>query len=326
MNDRNQPRRLTRRPQDPAKRSLPQSRGASASKRSEARGSEKPRQGSDASFLVRESWDDIRSSVVKPRRPRSTSASSQKASRRTEPNPHTKPASHGTPKNSGHRRPIAHTASRTDGSSSVKRRKRKQPTAKAQVNYRILMKISLIIISIIVAIVATWFTVSYVKTANEARKAAKIEASTDKPEVIANCQPSDLQVNISSNALTLESGSLWDAKITLQNQGIRSCYTEGGPNRYGFQIKSGEVEVFNSLKCAATDSQIPLLLGRGKSWDMELPWDGKVWVDCNPTKEAQPGTYVATLLNGDKPVGTPQVLTIVAKPTKEPAPTEKPTN
>lgn len=140
------------------------------------------------------------------------------------------------------------------------------------------------------------------------------------------CQPGDLDVQVSTNASTLQTGSHWKVKLVIKNKSARACYTEGGPNRFGISLKSGEVSVYESQKCAAKDAQIPLLLNPQKSWQMDLTWDAHVWANCKAGDVAKPGTYVATIFNQDKLVGEPHVLTVVPRPEPKPEPktTDKP--
>lgn len=162
--------------------------------------------------------------------------------------------------------------------------------------------------------------VTNAKAQLEANQAAAVE----KPEEVPNCRASDLEATFTSNATTLQAGNHWIGTVTLKNISRRPCYTEGGLNRQGFKIKSGDVEVFNSLVCAPADSEVPLLLGVGKTWDFQVTWDGKIWDKCNGGEVAKPGTYVASLFQKDTAVGEPAVLTVVPAPA--PKPEAKPEN
>ncbi|MDO5060763.1 MAG: hypothetical protein Q4D73_03915 [Actinomycetaceae bacterium] len=148
----------------------------------------------------------------------------------------------------------------------------------------------------------------------------------DEALAVPLCQPGDLDVQVTTNASTLQTGSHWKVKLVIKNKSARACYTEGGPNRFGISLKSGEVSVYESQKCAAKDGQIPLLLNPQKSWQMDLTWDARVWTNCQAGDVAKPGTYVATIFNQDKLVGEPHVLTVVPRPEPkpEPKPADKP--
>ncbi|MCS4484667.1 hypothetical protein NXS08_04095 [Gleimia sp. 6138-11-ORH1] len=211
--------------------------------------------------------------------------------------------------------------SRRDGHKPPRSTTSKQPTGREGFSFwwkSVGAAILLVALLIAVYYIYQQFQVVTKNMQASATTVAEIEDTLAVPV----CQPGDLEIATSSNATTLQVGSHWIVTVDIKNKSARSCYLEGGANRFGISLKSGDVNVYESLNCAAEEAQIPLLLNPNKSWKMNLTWDAKVWSNCQAGAVAEPGTYVATISHVDKLIDKNEVLTLVPKP--EPKPVEKP--
>lgn len=287
------------------------------------RGTKSARSKSDAdtSFLVARSWDEMRSEVG-----RSTERGSGRGSVRK---PLVRPG--GTARRASEVRVedksrfVSHTQGRVRGTAVNKpgKPRRKKRVVTAEMKRRRIISTTLIVLIAVGSYLGFSFLRSLISNASQQREAAIAQKNEDKSEVINNCQPGDLEVQLAAPATSMQVGAAWATTLKVTNRGLHPCYTEGGGNRLGLEVKSGDVVVFNSLQCAAEDSQIPLLLDRNKSWEMPLSWDGHIWTDCKSQAEAQPGAYVITIFNQSKKVGEPLVLTVEAPVDAKPQQSEK---
>lgn len=118
----------------------------------------------------------------------------------------------------------------------------------------------------------------------------------------------DRDITVTAKASTTSSGSAIPVTLTLENRGSVACSTS--LSRFGLQISTGDLQVYNSAKCGEEQqSSTTLLLRPGATWTGALRWDGYVYTNGCTTpaggaSAASAGTYKVAVTMGTREVGS----------------------
>ena len=118
----------------------------------------------------------------------------------------------------------------------------------------------------------------------------------------------DRDITATAKASTVASGSAMPVTLTLENRGSVACSTS--LSRFGLQISTGDLQVYNSAKCGEEQqSSTTLLLRPGTTWTGALRWDGYVYTNGCTTpaggaSAASAGTYKVAVTMGTREVGS----------------------
>ena len=118
----------------------------------------------------------------------------------------------------------------------------------------------------------------------------------------------DRDITATAKASTTSSGSAMPVTLTLENRGSVACSTS--LSRFGLQISTGDLQVYNSAKCGEEQqSSTTLLLRPGATWTGALRWDGYVYTNGCTTpaggaSAASAGTYKVAVTMGTREVGS----------------------
>ena len=107
----------------------------------------------------------------------------------------------------------------------------------------------------------------------------------------------DRDITVTAKASATSSGSAMPVTLTLENRGSVACSTS--LSRFGLQISTGDLQVYNSAKCGEEQ----------QSSTGALRWDGYVYTNGCTTpaggaSAASAGTYKVAVTMGTREVGS----------------------
>lgn len=173
---------------------------------------------------------------------------------------------------------------------------RKPSSARTSLARRRLTIALIVVVALALLGLGGWWLVKTANSSLQERQAqleAVQEAEVAKP--IAECKMSDLDFTVDSYQQSVQVGSGWNATVTITNKGADPCLADGAGKTIGVEVTSGTYQLVDTPTCAAPDSELPLLLGSGKSWQTTISWDGNDYHECTPGSAAAAGTYVMNL-------------------------------
>jgi hypothetical protein len=116
--------------------------------------------------------------------------------------------------------------------------------------------------------------------------------STTPPATVTTCDPTALQLTVSTDTTTYTTGQAPTLTATLANPGTTACRLARDVSNEVWTIKSGTPTVWSTQGCSADPVSPQLKIAAGATKQIHTMWNGHLrGADCKDAAVAQPGTY-----------------------------------
>ena len=117
--------------------------------------------------------------------------------------------------------------------------------------------------------------------------------------VAGTCRDADMKVTVTSAKHVTSVGGGLSLTLKVTNQSKKSCTRDLGSGANEVTITSGPALVWSTDHCNPSTASDVQTLGAGKSWSVNVIWDGKIsQTKCQLMGKAQHGAYWVHAHNG----------------------------